>query len=333
MAGAYSSGSVSSFSGLLTAIVNLLVTKGYSNAAGAAGTPTPSASRILSKGGIYIRLGYDNTPTLFLYGGTGISGTTLVGQSTPYVKMGSPAAAPIVFPISYEIFYNDDPEEVYIVINYNGDKYQHLHWGKSDVPGIGASGLWFSGSYEGSQTMTGAAGGSSDRARMYMTSNRSAGMSNGTGGSGYVYPIGASGGVLGGYFLCTESTNCGSIYVGLEGSPAWRVKSNSSVAGRLRWQLQNGAMMMALPSQFNESEILLPLWVTMERAGGLMTPVAVMRHARQLRIDNITPGDIITYGADQWKIYPVYAKNTIQRDGSNGVYHSGTLGVALRYRP
>ena len=117
MAGAYSSGSASSFSDLLTAVVNFMVTKGYANAAGAAGTPTPSASRILSKGDIYIRLGYDAQPCLFIYGGTGISGTNLVNPSAQYCKIGSPAAAPIVFPISYEIFYNDDPEEVYIVIN------------------------------------------------------------------------------------------------------------------------------------------------------------------------------------------------------------------------
>mgnify|MGYP001031523792 CR=1 FL=1 len=334
MAGSYTSGSASSFSDLLTAITNLLATKGYANAAGAAGTPLPSASRILSKGDIYIRLGYDNTPALFIYGGTGISGANLVNPSTEYCKMASAAAAPIVFPVTYEIFYNDDPEEVYVVISYNGDKYQHLHWGKSDVPDIGASGLWFAASYQGSQSMSGAAGGTGDQSKMYMSATRTGGTATNA-GAGYVYPTPYAG-ISGGYFFIGDNWKCGSIYVGLEGSPAWRTQQNSSVVGRIRWQLQNGPLMQALPSYFNESEVLLPIWITMERASALYTPVAVMRHARQMRIDNVSPGDIITYGTDQWKCFPLYAKNTVQRDGANwttGAYHSGTVGVALQYRP
>lgn len=332
MAGAYSSGSASSFSDLMTAIVNFAVTKGYANAAGAAGTPTPSASRILSKGDIYLRIGYDAQPCLFLYGGTGISGTALVNPSTQYVKIGSAAAAPMTFPVNYEIFYNDDPEEFYIVVNYNGDKYQHMNWGKSDVPDIGASGLWFTASYAGSQSLAGAAGGTGDQAKMYMSGSRSTGN---TGGTGYVYST-AYAGVSMAYFMTGDNWVCGSIYVGLEGAAAWRTQAGGSTVGRIRYQIQNDGLIQALPSLFNESEVLLPLWVTMERASGLYTPVAVMRHARQMRIDNITPGDIITYGADQWKCFPIYSKNTIQRGGANwttGAYHSGTVGVALHYRP
>lgn len=332
MAGAYSSGSASSFSDLMTAVVNFAVTKGYANAAGAAGTPTPSASRILSKGDIYLRIGYDAQPSLFLFGGTGISGTALVNPSTEYVKIGSAAAAPMTFPVNYEIFYNDDPEEFYIVVNYNGDKYQHMNWGKSDVPDIGASGLWFTASYKGSQSLAGAAGGTGDQSKMYMSASRSTGS---TGGTGYVYST-AYAGMSMAYFMTGDNWNCGMIYVGLEGAAAWRQQNSSSAVGRIRYQIQNNGLIHALPSLFNESEVLLPIWATMERSSGQHTPVAVLRHARQMRIDNITPGDIITYGADQWKCYPLYSKNTIQRDGANwttGAYHSGTVGVALHYRP
>lgn len=324
---AYSTGSASSFSDLMTAIVNFLVTQGYSDTAGVAGSPTPSASRLLSKGDISVRVGYDAQPCCFLFGGTGVSGTALVNPSATYAKIGSPQAQPITFPITYEFFYSSTPEEFYCVINYNGDKYQHLHFGKSDVPDIGGNGLWLSGSYSGAQTLAGTSG-TSDQAKMYMSASRS------TQGSGYVYPTPYAG-LCGGYFLNDGGWWNGTIRCGLEGADAWRVKANNS-AGGLRNQFQADSLMMALPSLYNEAEVLLPLQVNMQRTDSLFTPVAILRGARMFRMDNTSPGDIITYGSDQWKCFPLYARNTENRNGVNwitGAYHSGTVGIALRYDP
>lgn len=335
MATGYSSGSASSFSDLMTAIVNYLVTKGYTDNAGTAHPSTPSASRILTKGNIAVRIGYDAQPCLFLYGGTGISGTSLVNQTTTdrYAKIGSAQAAPMTFPVTYEFFWSDTPEEFYVVVNYNGDKYQHLHFGKSDIPDIGGNGLWLSGSYDGGRALTGLpANSTSDQSRMYMTGTRTS--SNGN-GSFYTTPYGGLGG---GYFAVGENTwNGGAIYCGLEGVDAWRIKGTSSgTAGALLNHDQSMSLMMALPSLFNESEVLLPIQVNMRRSSSLITPVAILRHARMFRIDNTNPGDIITYGSDQWKCFPLYAKNTVDRNGVNwttGAYHSGTYGIALRYAP
>ena len=93
-------------------------------------------------------------------------------------------------------------------------------------------------------------------------------------------------------------------------------------------------LLYALPSMFNESETMLPGYACMYRTDGTQTIVAVMRHMRFLRIDNVTPGDLITYGSEQWRAYPLYAKNIAARDGvgwSVGADHSGTFGVALRF--
>lgn len=321
MAADYTSGSAASLSDLRTAIENFLTTVGGWSAVAGTGN-----NRLLSKGDLFVRLGY-NTNQLYIFGGLGISGTALTTESARGSNIGVATANPITFPVTYEIYWNDTPEEVYIVINYNGDKYQHLHWGESDIPDIGGSGLWFNGSYDTNTTLTGTSG-TSDASRMYMSATRDAQ------GRGYVYVSNYSG-MGGAYFMAGEINSWlgGGIHCGLEGSAAWRMSRDTSV-GAIRQQYQSLAMMMALPSLFNEAEVLLPIYIPMRRTGSVDTIVGVLRHARMLRLDNTTPGDIITYGGDQWKCYPLYAKNTTDRNGINwttGAQHSGTVGIALRY--
>ena len=322
MAADYTSGSASSLADLRTAIENFLTT--FCGWAAVAGTGN---NRLLSKGDLFVRLGY-NTNQLYIYGGLGISGTALTTESSRGSNLGVATAAPMVFPVSYEIYWNDTPEEIYMVVNYNGDKYQHLHWGESDIPDIGGSGLWFNGSYDAATNLTGAAGGTSDGAKMHMSGYRT------TNGTGYVYPTNHEG-MCGGYFMQGGSNSWpgGAIHCGLEGSAAWRTSRDNNV-GSIREQYQSNSMMMALPSMFNEAEVLLPIYIPMQRTHSVQTIVGVLRHARMLRLDNTSPGDIITYGSDQWKCYPLYAKNTVDRNGVNwatGAYHSGTVGIALRY--
>lgn len=321
MAADYTSGSAASLSDLRTAIENFLTTVGGWSAVAGTGN-----NRLLSKGDLFVRLGY-NTNQLYIFGGLGISGTALTTESARGSNIGVATANPITFPVTYEIYWNDTPEEIYIVINYNGDKYQHLHWGESDIPDIGGSGLWFNGSYDTNTTLTGTSG-TGDASKMYMVASRD------SQGRGYVCVSNYSG-MGGAYFMAGENNSWlgGGIHCGLEGSPVWRMSRDTSV-GAIRQQYQSLSMMMALPSLFNEAEVLLPIYIPMRRTNSVDTIVGVLRHARMLRLDNTSPGDIITYGGDQWKCYPLYAKNTTDRNGINwttGAQHSGTVGIALRY--
>lgn len=322
MAADYTTGSASSFADLRTAVENFLVT--FGGWAAVAGTGN---DRLLSKGDLYVRLGY-NTQQFYVWGGTGISGTALVNQSPRGANLGNTTSQPWTFPINYEIYWNNNPEEIYLVVNYNGDKFQHLHWGESDIPDIGGTGLWFDGNYSTSASLTGTTG-SGDSAKMFMSSTRNAQ------GGGYVYSNPYSG-MAGGFFMVGESspwTRPGGIHCGLEGAAAWRM-NNDGNPGALRGQYQSWVMMMALPSLFNESEVLLPIYIPMRRVDNVDTIVGVLRHARMMRLDNVSVGDVITYGSDQWKCYPLYSKNGVERNGvawTTGAYHSGTVGVALRY--
>lgn len=319
MAADYTTGSAASLADLRTAVENFLVT--FCGWAAVAGTGN---NRLLSKGDLYVRIGYDAN-RFYVYGGTGISGTALVNESPRGANLGNTTAQPWAFPVNYEIYWNDTPEEIYIVVNYNGDKYQHLHWGESDIPDIGGTGLWFEGSYSTNSNMA-----SGNAPRMYMGVSR-----NGSGQGNFgANPYDSS--VVGGYFTVGESaawTRPGGIHCALEGAAAWRM-GNSTTVGDLRGQYQSAPLIMAMPSMFNESEVLLPIYIVMRRVDSVDTIVGVLRHARLMRVDNVAVGDIITYGADQWKCYPLYSKNVAERNGvpwATGGFHSGTFGVALRY--
>lgn len=310
MAFDYASGSASSFDDVLEALRTFLLGNGWASAGATGG------GYLLSKGGAVARLWADDTPgaeALYLQGGAGAAGGALTGPAPNAVCMASAAPVLIVFPVTYEFYVNDGPDEVYAVISYGGNKYQHLNFGLSDIPGIGGTGMWF----------TGAMRDDADNTRVYLSSNNQNLQTH------------ISGLALG-YFIDQASGRPSSfVHCALEGAAAWRPMWQGSLTpGAVLGQDHMAGLMGALPSNFNESETVLPLYACLYRTDGTQTIVAVMRFARLLRIDNITPGDLITYGSDQWRAYPLYAKNIAERDGigwSIGADHSGTLGVAIYY--
>lgn len=336
MASASTSGSAASFADVQTAIINFLVTHGWTDqSANAAGT------RILSKGGLFVWIG-NTAVSLSFYPGTGRDGSgNLTGRPSNVlgsgnwdgVKMESPAPAPIVFPINYEIIWHDDPqEEVYVVISYGGDKYQHAHWGKTDIAGVGGTGMWMSGSVRTDVNLN----GDTNYGKMFLQTQ------NYDNGNSY-FIVTPYSGFSGGYF----SEGTGYSYMAsflnhnletVNGAGGywnqWGYPQTSYVGGLRQGQDASTAIVnAALPSSFNEAEVLMPVTTYVNRSSSLITLGVSLRHCRRLRIDNVAPGQIITYGGDQWKCFPLYAKNVAQRDGvgwSTGANHSGTFGIAIR---
>lgn len=325
MAADKTSGSAASFADLQTAIENFLTTDcGWSAAAGPAAGGALAAQRLWTKGDLVVRVAVEGSTAMYFIGATGTGGGTSTGDAPLPVKLGSPAGALISFPFDYEIVWNDTPEEVYITIAYSGNKFQHINFGQSDIPDIGGTGMWITGSYKGDQDLTNA----TYAGRMFMGPYK-----DGAGGAS-APAITAYGGVSGGFFMHSNSPAYGSSYIhcGLEGV-GWKQNNNSTV-GELTANMNSGDLLMALPSLFNESEVLLPIYAIIRRSDNVWTIAAVMRHARVMRIDNVDPEEVVPYGSDQWKCYPLYAKNASERNGvpwATGALHSGTFGVAIRY--
>ena len=312
---AYITGSAASFADLQTAIQNACTANGWTLSSG-----------ILSKNGCFFQLvagTSDGYAQLQLFGGTGRSGTTLTGQPPDNygAKICSNNGNVIAFPINYEIHLFTNPDEVYCVINYNSDFYQQLSFGKSDVPGIGGTGAWFSGAKRSDQTLTDATQG--NKVFLSVSWPESVGTITYDG-----YGCGLFFDGSGAYF-------CSFVHTGLDATPWRRGTSWEALTGYRSAGMQVSNLLMQLPNLYNSANVLLPIKPVALRSSGGVTIIANPKNARYLRIDNVVPGEIITFGAEKWKCYPFYRKDSTVRNGvgwdGTGATHSGTFGYAIRY--
>lgn len=299
------SGNFSSFGSLQTSVETALQTEGWTLDSG-----------ILSKSGVFVRL-TANATSLTLEGGTGQAAATLNGAAAFGVKIMDYTAAPMNFPATYDLHIHDNPDEVYLVVNYNADRYQQLSFGKSDVEQIGGTGAWFTGTFRSDANAAAAS------RLIYIN----------TYGNG----IGTLGGDMGlGLFFESYQASGGSVssymHTGLD-TTDWRTTAPND-GGIVGAADQMAGLLHSLPSQFNQNTVLLPLNITQRRLSKGQTIVASLRHARLCRIDNHLAGEVVSYGGEDWKVYPLHRKNADQRDGVQwniGSQYTGTFGFAVRY--
>lgn len=300
---AFYTGTFSTFSSLKDSVQTALLSHGW----------TLDANGVLVKGALYFRF-TATTSQLLLEAGTGSGATTLAGAAPNGVKIMDFTGSPMSLPASYDLHVNESPDEVYLVVVYNSDKVQQLSFGASNVPQIGGTGAWFSGSFPASAS-------ASQNHLIYGNNTQS---SAGWGWQGMGCGL---------FFEAYNvSLSCSFIHTGLD-TVEWRrvytgdgplVGSGDVVAGLLQ----------ALPSQFNQNTVLLPLLVVQRRLSRGQTVVADMVNARLCRNDNHMLGEVVSYGAESWKIYPFHRKNTEARNAvpwPTGSSHTGTFAFALRY--
>lgn len=297
----FSTGNFSSFASLKSSVETALQANGWTLSSG-----------VLSKSGMFIKL-TATAEELVAEAGTGAASGDITGAA-PTVKIMSFASSPINFPGTYDLHILDTPDEIYLVVNYNSDKYQQLSWGKSRVEQVGGTGMWVTGSFNGLADPAG------DQ-RVYLQASYS------YVGTGY------SGMGCGLFFEYDNvSTVCSHAHTGLD-TAGW--KSSGWGDGSLMGSGNVMAgLLQSLPSQFNQNTILLPLLAVQRRLSNGSTIVVDAAHARLCRNDNQLSGEIVSYGGDDWKVYPLHRKNADVRNGvpwSTGADHSGTFGFAVRY--
>ena len=110
-------------------------------------------------------------------------------------------------------------------------------------------------------------------------------------------------------------TGANYLIAGFSGGPASAAGSSAPIGGPSR----------AAPSSLTGRTALWPLWCLIPRPSGFYSPAGYPADMRYIRLDNYNPRDILTLGADQWKLFPVIRKN-----GVNGEPNSGTYGYAFR---
>jgi len=304
---AYITGTAASFADLQTALQNACTANGWTLSSG-----------ILSKNGCFFKLS-NASNYLRIDGGTGQSGSTLTGSPSYGGMIASITGYVINFPVNYEIHLFANPDEVYCVINYNSDFYQQISFGKSDVPGIGGTGAFFTAAYRSDVSLTSA----SNRLCYWTGSVSSCGISYQSGNTcGLWFGDAPSGG----------SGACNYVHAGLD-SVGWKDTNVTTVGVALLGVKYASGILTAIPNLSNNANILIPIKAIQYRNDNGRTIVLNLRNARYMRLDNVVPGEIITFGSEQWKCYPAYRKDAAVRDGvswSTGAQHSGTWGYAIK---
>lgn len=298
---AYITGTANDISALRTAIFNACTANGWT-----------LSGEILHKGTAYFRLQISGSD-LTLLGGTGKDGSNnLTGGGTTIVQITNDVtAAPLTYPMTYHIHINSSPDEVYVVANYSTDFYQWCAFGQSHITFSAGTGNWYgafghaTGQHPSGISITPTSGGNSN---------------------------GASSGAL---FWHTSSANVNAfIHHGLDGN-AWSGLGSYTTTGGAATAITALIPLVGIsPNSYNGEAVLLPIPVTVSRPSSLYSLVAQPKHSRYIRIDNHAPGQVITIGAEQWKVYPWLSKNSAARDGNgSNINHSGTFGWAIRYTP
>ncbi|QIE87328.1 hypothetical protein [Pseudomonas nitroreducens] len=291
----YYTGTAADLAGLRQALFDACTTDGWT-----------LTGEILSKGTMFLRVQIVSGYLTFL-GGTGQSAGALTGAAAAVSRIGTLNSQAVAFPVKYEIF--SFSSEVYLVINYNVSYYQWAAFGKSTVQGLPGTGMWFGASCFSNPPNILAitqAGGTS---------------------SGYCVPA------L--FHRNRNNANTGAaslesrIHHGLDGL-TWSDGVSVSNPGASAIDATT-PLLGLLPNTWNSEAVLLPIRVFYPRASNKTSLLADLEHARYTRVDNYTPGDLITLGGDRWKVFPWYLKNSAARDGGGNITHTGTFGWAVRY--
>lgn len=318
---AYYSGQAASYQELLDALVTACIEQGWTWADG-----------ILSKGNAFIKLIAQNVVSgylgsgIIIQGGTGKTGVNLANASFSRPRLGRTGegsrSPEVQFPCNYNIHIFENPLEVFCVIRFKVNKFYYLAFGLSniDLTNSAGTGLWLSATTRDSYSLVEAQNG-------FVIDSGGAG----GGATSFNYAF-----VSGGPFYRSFNINqykdgaSDTIHTGL-GGDAW-AGSYATINGGISASLNLAPMLSRLPSNWSNNADLLPISIHQNADSSKIKLVAELVNARYIRINNLEPEQIISFGSEKWKIYPFFEKNIASANTSLPLQnHTGTFGWAIRY--
>ena len=303
----YYTGSATSYKDLNAAIQNAVLANGW----------TAQGNAIFAKNGLFVQLSL-GTYGITAYVGTGAAGGALSGSANPAgARLGriSPGSRfpDVTWPATYHIMVHKNPDEVYVILNFNLTHHYWLSFGRSDIPGLPGSGNWFAGCATPSFEW----GYYGDGQHYYSISEDAGWMS-----------FNASSGP---WWLSSTNPDVWAshgIQTGLDGIDWSSRRNHSSPFGFTSALFALNGLPQG-PNPWNGEAVLMPINVFITRESEKASLVLQTRHARYVRIDNYMPGQIITLGHEQWIVFPFAKKNTESRNSTPS--DTGTFGWAIRY--
>lgn len=298
---AYKTGIANDMASIRSAIVNTLTTQGW--------TLTGST---ISRGACNALLAVEGAALTLRLGRSITADRGLLQDPSPnkaYIR--DMAGVGLVWPVTYELFYFDDPVEVYAVINYAVDCYLWLACGVATSTGT-TGGSWAGGSVGavGNNPAPGAPLGTTigPREAGYDFSN--------DGGTGTLY------------------TPAGLFWQNFGGEGDWRRPSFIDCGDA--WVGANASnpidtLITRQPNLWNGESVPIPIQPYRLFAETKVAMVADIKHARYIRITNYAPGQVINFGPDRWKVFPFFRKNASSPSQSSSAKDTGTYGWMIRY--
>lgn len=291
--------------GTATGIADLLDKLGtFSAANGWTQHRRDANSLSISKGAVFQNY-FDNTSEIWMKGATGFSSAAAwdaqPGADTNTQKSrhmpGSFAA--------YHFFAAND--YLHVVVEVDPGLYRHLNAGE-----IAKSSAYTGGQYSACVSM--AATGE--------------------------FRSGLFGNILSGSF--SEYVETPALKLNFDGFDAWRhftgdalssgsppyVRSSDHMGGAapVQYQWFIDWYNKCTPNTLNGLSVFAPIYLFVDRASSMMSPLGYVRDLRTLNISAFDPGQTVTIGADQWLIFPASAKGS-------GTYGTGNFGYAYKKIP
>lgn len=305
---AYYSGQASSYQELLNVLVAACVENDWVWANG-----------ILSKDSVFVKpsvstlLTAKQGPGIILQGGTARNGTSLTNPSAA-VRLGPNAGVnplfSFTFPMLFQIFIFDDPNEVYLIVNYEIDKFSYLAFGNSTGSGYKT---WIEGSVAVSFDTA-----NSPSSPISITP-RTGGYPSGN--MVQAYPSG---------FFWQTTDYQGKHHCGLYSEDSGWIYPLTAYPTLSAIQAVYNLVEFS-PSAWSSEAILIPIIVVANKSSNKCAIATNVNNARYLRIDNLEPNQILILGNEKWKVFPFFRKNSSVRNGGNNILHTGTFGWAIRY--
>ena len=307
---AYYSGQAASFAALKTSIETALSAEGFS-----------ASNGVYNKAGSFVK--FSNYPDQLALemgraqSGSDVDDAPILGSEIAGVSMVDPQGNTINYPLNYEIYAYNNPLEIYIIINYNTDFYQHMGFGQSGIPSVTGGGHWFTAMYPSSSF------GLPSMNHDLRGGNGITSVSSSPDANRIRYP----------YFLTpnNSSQSNSKYYTEIDG-PRWTKEFAFP-----QLEVGHGYIYNCLPNVLNDATVLLPHYIVQEvlqdnSSSKNWTPVNRFNNLRITRNDFILPGQTITYGTEQWKVYPFFRRDLDDRNTSASTFtdHSGTNALALR---
>lgn len=302
---AYQTGTASDFVALRTELFNFCQLQGY----------TLIGGQMLQKGDVYAQIEASTTVYLRMRGGTGQDGS------------GNPTGAPhnlwthmvgtmvqgtvVTWPVTYHFHRRANPDAVFVAIEHNNGFSQHMLFGEFSKAANFVGGGYYSASFGTGLLWDG-------------SGNNGAGSQIRLEEEGFRFEIlpfqGAEG--LG-------STAFSGSYLHAEtGGRTWFEYSDGG--GLATGQSLYYPRVESL-NPWNNGMNLVPWYLFGTNTSGNLIVLGEIPQIRFCRMRHYNIGDVVTIGADKWKLYPVLLKNAASPDTLPSRFDSGDYGIAVAY--